>query len=147
MQFAEWCLSSSERKTNTPDRPFSLFEGGTLTILCGNDAIKLISPTTHTHTTHTHTHTYTHTHTHTHTNACHGHIYVSPRRVLALLSSAREKVTFGGDTDDGERYISPTLITNVTGEDDIMKEEIFVPLLPFVTIDSIDAAVEFVNSR
>jgi len=27
MQFAEWCLSSSERKTNTPDRPFSLFEG------------------------------------------------------------------------------------------------------------------------
>jgi len=86
----------------------------------------------------THTHTPTHTHTHTH---------VSPRRVLALLSSAREKVTFGGDTDDRERYISPTLITNVTGEDDIMKEEIFGPLLPFVTIDSIDAAVEFVNSR
>ena len=77
----------------------------------------------------------------------HGHIFISPRRVLALLSSAREKVTFGGDTDDGERYISPTLITNVTGEDDIMKEEIFGPLLPFVTIDSIDAAVEFVNSR
>ena len=68
MQFAEWCLSSSERKTNTPDRPFSLFEGGTLTILCGNDAIKLISPThTHIRTYIQHTHTHSHTHTHTHT--------------------------------------------------------------------------------
>ncbi len=27
MQFAEWCLTSSERETRTPDRPFSLFEG------------------------------------------------------------------------------------------------------------------------
>ena len=26
-QFAEWCLTSSERETRTPDTPFSLFEG------------------------------------------------------------------------------------------------------------------------
>ena len=54
---------------------------------------------------------------------------------------------FGGDTDDDECYISPTLLTNVTGEDDIMKEEIFGPILPFVTVDSVDKAIEFVNSR
>ena len=70
-----------------------------------------------------------------------------PRRVTALLASASEKVVFGGDTDDDECYISPTLLTNVTGEDDIMKEEIFGPILPFVTVDSVDKAIEFVNSR
>ena len=32
-QFAEWCLTSSERQTNTPDRPFSLFEGMELNCL------------------------------------------------------------------------------------------------------------------
>ena len=26
-QFAEWCLSSSERKCHVPDHPYSLFEG------------------------------------------------------------------------------------------------------------------------
>ena len=70
-----------------------------------------------------------------------------PRRVTALLASVSEKVVFGGDTDDDECYISPTLLTNVTGEDDIMKEEIFGPILPFVTVDSVDKAIEFVNSR
>lgn len=70
-----------------------------------------------------------------------------PRRVAALLASVSEKIVFGGDTDDDECYISPTLVTNVTGEDDIMKEEIFGPILPFVTVDSVDKAIEFVNSR
>ena len=32
-QFAEWCLTSSGRQTNTPDRPFSLFEGMELNCL------------------------------------------------------------------------------------------------------------------
>ena len=92
----------------------------------------------HMHATCTDTHTYTCTHAHTHT---------PPRHVSGLLTSAREKVVFGGDTDDDECYISPTLLTNVTGEDDIMKEEIFGPILPFVTVESIDKAIEFVNSR
>ena len=70
-----------------------------------------------------------------------------PRRVAALLDSVSEKIVFGGDTDDDECYISPALVTNVTGEDDIMKEEIFGPILPFVTVDSVDKAIEFVNSR
>ena len=88
--------------------------------------------------TDTHTHTHIHTHAQTHT---------PPRHVLGLLASAREKVVFGGVADDDERYISPTLLTNVMGEDDIMKEEIFGPILPFVTVESVDKAIEFVNSR
>ena len=69
------------------------------------------------------------------------------RRVVALLDASRDKVVFGGETDESQRYISPTLITNVTGEDRIMTEEVFGPLLPFVTVESIDKAIEFIAER
>ena len=45
------------------------------------------------------------------------------------------------------RYISPTLVTNVTPDDQLMKEEIFGPLLPFLTIKNVDEAIQFVNDR
>jgi hypothetical protein len=37
--------------------------------------------------------------------------------------------------------------TNVTEDDDVMQEEIFGPLLPFVTINNENDAIEFINNR
>ena len=42
--------------------------------------------------------------------------------------------------------IEPTVLDNVTFEDAVMQEEIFGPLLPIVTYDSIDEAIEKINS-
>ena len=53
----------------------------------------------------------------------------------------------GGDTDRAERYISPTVITDVDLTSPLMNEEIFGPILPIVPIDSISDAISFVNSR
>ena len=53
----------------------------------------------------------------------------------------------GGETDEESRYIAPTLIEDVSTDDKIMQEEIFGPLLPFVTVENMDKAVEFVNER
>lgn len=44
-----------------------------------------------------------------------------------------EKVVIGGRTDPGTRYIAPTVMTDVTLEDDVMQEEIFGPILPVLT--------------
>lgn len=69
------------------------------------------------------------------------------QRVVALLDASRDKVVFGGEVEESERYVSPTLITNVTGEDKIMTEEIFGPLLPFVIVQNTDEAIEFIADR
>ena len=53
----------------------------------------------------------------------------------------------GGDTDASERYIAPTIIANVAKDDKLMEEEIFGPLLPILTVDSVDEAIQFVNER
>ncbi len=49
--------------------------------------------------------------------------------------------------DQESRYIAPTVITDVSPDDRIMQEEIFGPLLPVLTVDNVDEAVQFVNDR
>lgn len=69
------------------------------------------------------------------------------RRILSMLDPVREKVAYGGIHDEQDRYIAPTLITDVTADDGIMSEEIFGPLLPFVVVESGDKAIEFIRKR
>ena len=45
------------------------------------------------------------------------------------------------------RKIVPTVLTGVTSEMDIMKNEIFGPILPIMEYDQIDDVIEFINSR
>jgi aldehyde dehydrogenase (NAD+) len=54
-------------------------------------------------------------------------------------------VACGGVADADTRYISPTILTGITKADTIMDEEIFGPVLPVVKIDSVAAAIRFVN--
>ena len=42
-------------------------------------------------------------------------------------------VMIGGQTDRDDLYIAPTVMANVSIEDDVMKEEIFGPVLPIIT--------------
>ncbi|CAF0989004.1 unnamed protein product [Adineta steineri] len=66
-------------------------------------------------------------------------------RVKKLIN--KDKVTHGGQTDSNANYIAPTIMTNITAEDDVMQEEIFGPLLPFVTVNNEQEAIKFINSR
>eukprot|EP00731_Ephydatia_muelleri_P025044 Em0017g127a len=68
-------------------------------------------------------------------------------RLMSLIRSTRGNVVFGGDTDEQKLKINPTLITDVTPGDPIMEDEIFGPILPFVPVDSVDEAINLVNSR
>lgn len=67
------------------------------------------------------------------------------RRICKLINSS--KVVYGNIIDADDLYISPTIMTNITADDAVMGEEIFGPLLPIVTVDSIDEAINFVNER
>lgn len=64
-------------------------------------------------------------------------------RLKALIN--QDKVVFGGDCDETEKYISPTIMRDVSLEDAVMKEEIFGPLLPIIRVASTDEAVKMIN--
>ena len=66
-------------------------------------------------------------------------------RVCGLIDPA--KVVFGGRSDRATLRIQPTILDNVTAEDAVMGEEIFGPVLPILTYDSIDEAERFINDR
>ena len=67
------------------------------------------------------------------------------QRLARLLD--QNKVYSGGKIDEESRIIEPTLIQDVTFDDAIMQEEIFGPLLPVLTYDSIDEAIREIKKR
>ncbi|MHC8378412.1 coniferyl aldehyde dehydrogenase [Pseudomonas sp. MDT1-16] len=62
-------------------------------------------------------------------------------KVLPLIAAGEAPV------DPATRRISPTLVLDTTPDMQIMKEEIFGPLLPVIAYSSIDDAIDYVNAR
>ncbi len=57
-----------------------------------------------------------------------------------------ERVYFGGETNMQSRYIQPTIMQNVAMDDAVMQEEIFGPILPVISYETIEDAIKKVNS-
>ncbi|MBW2378890.1 MAG: aldehyde dehydrogenase family protein [Deltaproteobacteria bacterium] len=66
-------------------------------------------------------------------------------RLTALLSEA--DVVTGGQSDVSDRYIAPTILKNVNEDDAVMQEEIFGPILPVISVPSIESAIGYVGRR
>ena len=72
------------------------------------------------------------------------------QRIKRLLTDAQAqggKLITGGQTDDVERFIAPTLIEGMSKNAAIMCEEIFGPLLPIITFTDLDEVISYVNSK
>lgn len=66
-------------------------------------------------------------------------------RVAALIDP--DKVAHGGQTDRSDKYIAPTLMTDVSADDAVMQDEIFGPVLPIIKVRDVDEAIQMINSR
>ncbi len=64
-------------------------------------------------------------------------------RLNHLLNQAKKnnQIIYGGDSNEKEKRISPTLIKIDDRNDPLMKEEIFGPLLPILRIKNLDQAI------
>lgn len=56
-------------------------------------------------------------------------------------------IAYGGHYDMAARYLSPTLLTNVSPDAPVMQEEIFGPVFPVLTFNELDEAIRFVTER
>ncbi|WTL45719.1 aldehyde dehydrogenase family protein [Streptomyces sp. NBC_01497] len=66
-------------------------------------------------------------------------------RLSGLLDSGT--VVTGGGRDRAARYIAPTVLSGVSPNSPVMREEIFGPILPILEVEDLDAAIEFIVGR
>ena len=67
------------------------------------------------------------------------------RRLLGLID--KSKVVCGGEYDEAALRIAPTVMKDVTWEDAVMGEEIFGPILPVLTYQTLDEAIATVEAH
>lgn len=58
-----------------------------------------------------------------------------------------QKLFTGGQVIEAENYIEPTILKDVTFADEIMKDEIFGPILPVIPFTDLDAVLEEIKKR
>jgi aldehyde dehydrogenase (NAD+) len=68
------------------------------------------------------------------------------QRISELIAGAGGKVVRGGKADPARKRAQLTVIQDPDANAEIMSEEIFGPILPVVTVDSLDDAITRVNS-
>ena len=88
-------------------------------------------------------------------------------RLSGLLAATKGKPVVGGEVDEEQLYIAPTVLTGVSPDEPVMQvchsavccsswhsfststfqEEIFGPILPIITVATRHEAIDFINKR
>lgn len=69
-------------------------------------------------------------------------------RVAGLIANAVEKgatIAAGGNTNEADLYIEPTVLTGVTGNMRVMQEEIFGPVMPIIAYTTREEATGIIK--
>jgi aldehyde dehydrogenase (NAD+) len=66
-------------------------------------------------------------------------------RLKKLMSHGN--IHTGGEVDEKDKYIAPTIIDNVHPDFLIMQDEIFGPILPVMTFEHINETIEYINKN
>ena len=68
-------------------------------------------------------------------------------RLVDLIEKTKGDLVIGGSRNEKERFIDLHVYTNVRGDDVLMQDELFGPILPIIRADSVDEAIAFINSK
>ena len=66
-------------------------------------------------------------------------------RLVKLIDN--DKVIIGGDYNEEKLHISPTVMDNVSWDDDVMQQEIFGPILPIIEFEYLTEVIDQVKQR
>ena len=85
-------------------------------------------------------------------NEDYGHIISDKHhaKCVSLLQDALDKgakVIIGGEYDASTRYFAPTVLDNVSDDMDVMKEEIFGPILPVIGYANKEEVIDIIASK
>jgi len=71
-------------------------------------------------------------------------------RISGLIDDAVQKganVAFGAELDASDKFMSPTVLTDMTDDMEIMHEEIFGPVLPVVTFKNKEEVIKIIGDK
>jgi len=68
-------------------------------------------------------------------------------RLTDCLANTKGTIALGGNSDASGLRIQPTVVVDPDPDEPLMKNEIFGPILPLISVQSLDDAIRFVNSR
>ncbi|MCV7194421.1 aldehyde dehydrogenase family protein [Mycolicibacterium brumae] len=68
-------------------------------------------------------------------------------RLSGALSATRGTVAVGGGGNAEKLEIEPTVVVDPSTDEPLMTDEIFGPILPVLSVGSLDEAIDFVNGR
>lgn len=69
------------------------------------------------------------------------------KQLMKGLDSSQIITVGESEKSQSQQKIAPTLIINPSQSHPVMQEEIFGPMLPIITVDKLDDAIEFINNR
>lgn len=73
--------------------------------------------------------------------------YTRLKSYLDQAHAAGAQIIELADGDAGKRILPPTVVLNAREDLALMQDEIFGPILPLVAVESVDAAIDYVNAR
>ena len=73
---------------------------------------------------------------------------INPRHHQRLCDYLEnQNIIFGGQQNEEQKYLAPTLVLNPDWGSQLMQNEIFGPILPIITVDKIEQSVAMINAR
>jgi len=68
-------------------------------------------------------------------------------RLKEMLEGTRGKIVVGGRVDVEDLFVEPTIVVDVPHDDPLMQEEIFGPIIPIFSVNSVEEAIAVINSK
>jgi aldehyde dehydrogenase (NAD+) len=68
-------------------------------------------------------------------------------RLTDYVAKTKGKVALGGKSEASTLRLEPTVVVDPAPDEPLMSNEIFGPILPVISVQSLDEAIRFVNSR
>lgn len=68
-------------------------------------------------------------------------------RLTSIIEKDKNKIVYGGHSNENSLYIEPTIFDHVNWEDSVMQNEIFGPLLPILSYSSLTEVITLINSK
>lgn len=66
-------------------------------------------------------------------------------RIKKMLDDSKGKILIGGELDEAENYIAPTVVLVDDKDDSMLVDESFGPLIPILPVDSLDEAIDIAH--
>ena len=66
-------------------------------------------------------------------------------RLKKMLDDSKGKIVLGGETDEQDLYIAPTMVLVDSPKDSLVVDESFGPLMPVLPVENLDEAIRIAN--